>query len=185
MKNLVSSICLFSFILFASAQKKSSYANLLNSTKEIVIADSLYATFSSLEKMPIDDEMTKVFNQKVDPLNNWPGFHYYLAGKITSNKNFDVLLIPAERKTNDTTKTHYVFIMTMTKEGKPIENGLAFHMVLFNDKPAGASRLDSWLFNQFKRKSRMVKMQKDGWISIENSECEIDISGKFKCHTIM
>ena len=91
------------FLLLAgssiSAQKALTFKDVLKTAKEIVITDSFLIDYSSLEKMDLDKNtgtsFSKIIERKESDSLREAG--YSVAGKITSHKDFDILLVCIEK----------------------------------------------------------------------------------------
>ena len=91
------------FLLLAtfsvSAQKVLTFKEVLNTAKEISITDSLLINCFSLEKMALEKTTGQNFFLIIDRVDNnsLKETEYFSAGKITSHKDFDILLLCSEK----------------------------------------------------------------------------------------
>jgi len=110
-------IMLFGASLNAIAQK--SHAEILNMTKEIKIIDRLYLDLTNLEKKEIDEATAyKLFKRMYGNISSLPGdTKYYIAGKITSNPDFDLLFLYAEENKTDSVLNFNLTLLTTRKDG--------------------------------------------------------------------
>ena len=90
-------LCFTTFFLYA--QKPSTFKEALNTTAEISITDSILVNYFSLEKTYLDPTTGESFFKILYPREKEPPVQdkYFIAGKITSHKNFDILLLCAEK----------------------------------------------------------------------------------------
>lgn len=96
----ICTIFLLFWVLSINAQKASTFREVLKTAKEISIPDSfIYFDYSSLNKFPLDTTTgNKLFHQ-IYPNENqsFRDAEYFIAGKITLHKSFDILLLCAEK----------------------------------------------------------------------------------------
>lgn len=91
---------LFFWVFSITAQKASTFKEVLKTAKEISITDSfIHLDYASLNKVSLDKttgiSFCKIIERKeIDSLNE---ADYSIAGKITSHKDFDILLLCIER----------------------------------------------------------------------------------------
>ena len=97
---LICTTFLFFLILSLSAQKTSTFKEVLKTAPEISIADSLLINYFSLEKAPLDFATGESFFKLIYRNEKQPSLRteFFIAGKITSHKNFDILILCAERE---------------------------------------------------------------------------------------
>ena len=109
----------------ATAQHDTSYAYMINSTLEIQLADSLEISAAQWKLRRLDSvDVKKWFSPILGTTSNnrLKNRGYYLAGKITTSKNFDLLVLMEEKKKNDTTNSavQVIYFITLKKDGKYI-----------------------------------------------------------------
>lgn len=93
--------CFICCWLNSTAQEDSSYANLLQSTEEIQLTDSLYINTTEWQLRRLDSaDVLKWFSPilGLTNTNRLKNRRYYLAGKITSDANFDLVVLMEEKK---------------------------------------------------------------------------------------
>lgn len=90
-------LCFTTFLL--SAQKPSTFKEAINTTGEISITDSMLINYCTLKKTSLDPTVGKSFFKILYSGEKDPPVHdeYFIAGKITSHKNFDILLLCAKK----------------------------------------------------------------------------------------
>ena len=91
--------------LSIAAQKESTLKEVLKTTAEISITDSILINYFSLKKTVLDNPTAESFFKLIYPKEKQgdPKAGYFVAGKITSHKDFDILLLCSEK----TTTTRY------------------------------------------------------------------------------
>lgn len=87
-------------ILSVSAQKATALKEVLKTAAEISITDSILINYYSLEKTDLDKTTAESFFKLIYPNEKRANqeVEYFVAGKITSHKDFDVLLLCTEKK---------------------------------------------------------------------------------------
>ncbi len=116
-------ICLLFSSTFLRAQVGASYLDLLNKTSEITIVDSFLVETATVELTAIDTLTLLTFFQSIYPPLNAKGqntTNYFISGKITSNPNFDMLLVTTRRETDDNGRYESVYLLTKKKDGSNI-----------------------------------------------------------------
>lgn len=107
------------------AQQDSAYKALLNMTREVPLTDSLLLNAIEINIEPLDTfTIKKWFTHALSISNNnrLKNRNYYLAGKITYNSNFDLLVIVEEKKKADVTGTQVVYLVSAKKNGNYISS---------------------------------------------------------------
>jgi hypothetical protein len=119
MKNLIILISLLS-CQFLYAQQDTTYKALLENINEVSITDSLLLKAVEMQTEPLDTfSIKRWFTQALDVANNnrLKNRDYYLTGKITSNTNFDLLVVVEQKKKADVTGTQVVYLVSIKKDG--------------------------------------------------------------------
>lgn len=143
-------VCLIGCLQKATAQEDQSYVNLLNSTAEIQLTDSLYIKAEERQLNPLDTvDVKKWFSPVTGMANNnrLKNRGYYLAGKITSNNNFDLLVLIENKKKADSANVKVAYIVSFHKDGKYI----AFlEVAVSGNRKKSNYNTSSWLYKDFK-----------------------------------
>ena len=132
-------ILLLFWVLSATAQKALTFKEVLKTAKEISITDSLLIHYYSGDRIPLDHSTGESFLKTISP-NEAQSFQnavFFVAGKITSHKDFDILLFCAEKSITTTYLESYdpnplggnqikdLFFVLLDKEGNYKNNFLA------------------------------------------------------------
>jgi hypothetical protein len=158
-------IFLLSIILFASAQKPLTFKEVLKTTKEIAITDSFLIDYSSVEKADLDKNtgtsFFKIIERKED--DSLEEADYSIAGKITTHKDFDILLVCTEksiiiRSSNnlaslpiDRSIVRELFFVLLDKEGNYKNNFLVAMDYRKKDYEKNITRkISSWIYADLK-----------------------------------
>ena len=127
------------FLLLAgcsiSAQKALTFKEVLKTAKEIVITDSFLIDYSFAEKVDLDKNTGTSFFKMIErkESDSLQDAGYSIAGKITSHKDFDILVVGVEKSTrfqydwlvSDRSITRELFFVLLDKEGNYKNNFLA------------------------------------------------------------
>lgn len=103
-----------------NAQLDSAYTELLKTINEVPLTDSLLLNAVEVETTPLDTfTIKKWFTQALSVANNnrLQNREYYLTGKITTNNNFDLLVVVEQKKKADVTGTQVVYLVSTKKNG--------------------------------------------------------------------
>ena len=151
MKKLIS-ICFLLFSCCAMAQNDTSYAAMLNSTQDIQLTDSLEIDARAWKLRRLDTvDVKKWFSPILGSANNnrLKNRGYYIAGKITTHGNFDVVILLEEKKKNDTTNTavQVIYLITLKKDGKYIAS---LEVSVTGTKKKTSYKTSSWLYKDLK-----------------------------------
>ena len=157
------------FLLLAeysiSAQKVSTLKEVLKAAKEIVITDSFLIEYSTIDKTMLDEATGKSFIKMIYPNNTQISYgKYFIAGKIMSHPNFNILLMCAERSkiyleeerypkplTPDKSITQDIFLVILDKENNYKYNFLASTNFQFKKEDKFTLRTSSsWFYSNFK-----------------------------------
>jgi len=157
MKKLVF-ICLLLSTLDAAAQENPTYPELLNPSEEIMVTDSMVIDSTMDSRNLLDTLAVKKWFPNLlpaTPNNRLKNRNYYLAGKMTANNNFDLLLVLEEKKKNDSTGAQVVYLVTRKKEGTFISS---LEVAIAGTKKNSSYNTTSWLYkdNKIVLSSRMV-----------------------------
>ena len=150
MKWLIVFCFLFSY-LGAMAQEDSSYRAMLNSTEEIQLVDSLEINAVQWKLRRLDSiDVKKWFSPILGTTSNnrLKNRGYYLAGKITTSANFDLLVLLEEKKKNDSTNSaiQVIYFITVKKDGKYITS---LEVAVTGTKKRTSYNTSSWLYKDF------------------------------------
>jgi hypothetical protein len=113
-------LCLFFSWLTSDAQEYMSYTDLLESTQEVQLSDSLYINTDPQQKNMLDSSTVKKWFSAILPItatNRLKNRNYYLTGKITSNDKFNILVLLEEKKRSDGNSVQVVYLVTTKKDG--------------------------------------------------------------------
>src|SRR5436190_6618415 len=152
--------------LSVSAQKILSFKEVLNNATEISITDSILINYFSLEKTSLDKTTGQNFFliiHRVDN-NSLKETEYFSAGKITSHKDFDILLLCSENSnatgsSNDGAKLPIdrssikeLFFVLLDKEGNYKNNYLAamdYEIINYLQKTT-LRKISSWIYKDLR-----------------------------------
>jgi hypothetical protein len=160
--NKLVSIAFLLFVLRATAQEIPTYAALLNTAEEVLIPDSLHINAEPVPRNQLDTLTVKKWFSNVlpaTPNNRLKNRNYYLTGKITQHKNFDLLLLLEEKKKNDSTGTQVHYLFTCKKDGTFIA---MMEAAVSGIKKKSNYNTSSWLYkdNKLVLSSRMTVNEK-------------------------
>ena len=115
-------ILLISFLSFHQlhAQNDMTYQALLSSVKEVPLTDSLLLHAVEIQANPLDTfTIKKWFSHalSVNNTNRLKNRDYFLMGKITSNINFDLLVLAEQKRKTDATGIQVVYLVSTKKDG--------------------------------------------------------------------
>jgi hypothetical protein len=122
MKNSIL-LLLLSGNLVAAGQAPLDYQQLLGSTREIDLSDSLHFDTSPEEVTALDSFTVKKWFHPVLPpnaANKFKNRNFSLVGKITTHSNFDLLVLLEEKRRPDSTGTQIVHLISAKKSGEYI-----------------------------------------------------------------
>ncbi len=149
MKHLIF-LCLLGSSISLIAQQPLSYPQLLESTREIDLSDSLRFDTSPEEVTAIDSSsVIKWFGQVLptNAANKFKNRVFSLVGKITKNNNFDLLVLLEEKSRKDSTSTQVVYIISCKKSGDYIASLKA---AVGGTKRRTAYNISSCLYKDYK-----------------------------------
>lgn len=149
MKHLILTF-LFSGSLFAHAQQPLSYTGLLDLTKEVDFSDSLQFNHESEQVVTLDTNTVKEWFGpvlSVSANNKFKNRVFSLAGKITSQENFDLHILLEEKTKSDSSSTQVVYLVSTKKNGEYIASLKA---AFIGEKKKTAYNITSCLYKDFK-----------------------------------
>ncbi|MEO7394929.1 MAG: hypothetical protein ABIU11_08270, partial [Chitinophagaceae bacterium] len=144
--NWLSTICFIFFSLTAVAQNDTTYNGLLNSTKEINITDSISINKNQWLALRLDTNLVKKWFRQIlpsTPNNRLKNRAYYLAGKITSNPIFNILVVLEEKRQTDSTNSRIVYLFTTKKDGTYISS---LETIVIGNRKKSIFSTASWLY---------------------------------------
>ena len=132
-------ILLLFWVLSATAQKALTFKEVLKKAKEIIVTDSLLIHYYSGERTPLDHSTGESFLKSISPseAQSFQNAVFFVAGKITSQKDFDILLFCVEKSITTTylesadlnpingNQIKDLFLVLLDKEGSYKNNFLA------------------------------------------------------------
>lgn len=149
MKKLIFLIFIFSG-LASAAQDKSGYDSLLTLAEEVELSDSMHIDSEPKQKNLLDSGSVKKW---FSPLlgsgtnNRLKNRAYYLAGKITSNEIFNLLVLMEKKKKTDSAGVQVVYLVTTKKDGTYIAS---IQAAVGGIKKSSAYKTSSWLYKDFR-----------------------------------
>lgn len=132
------------------SQEALGYPQMLEGTREIRIADSLNFITDPEEVTSLDSFTVKKWFPQVLPANANNKFKnrtFSLAGKITSNSNFDLLVLLEEKRRSDSTGTQVIYLISVKKSGDYIASLKA---AVGGSKKKTAYNISSCLYKDYK-----------------------------------
>ncbi|HEV7781790.1 MAG TPA: hypothetical protein VGO58_11030 [Chitinophagaceae bacterium] len=140
----------------ATAQQELSYEELLKPVNEVELTDSLHIDATPSQMNLLDSITVKKWFAPILGLaknNRLKNRNYYLAGKITGNENFDLLVLLEEKKKTDSPQDsvsnsiQLVHLVSTRKDGHYIASIEAAAMGL---KKRSTYNISSWLYKDYK-----------------------------------
>lgn len=180
MKRLIL-ICILTAGISAVAQEPMSYPDMLASTKEIKLPDSLSFDFTAEEITSLDSVTTrKWFPQLLSAgANKFKNKTYGLMGKISSGNNFDLLVLVEEKKRADSSGIVITYLVSMKKTGEYISSLKA---AVSGTKKKTGYNISSWLYKD-------LKLVQDAKITVNDQQYDdltyyrINNGGRFIIYT--
>ncbi len=113
---------LLSGSLRLAAQEPLSYLDMLAGTREIKLSDSLNFDTSPDEVTALDSNTVKkwFFPVLSSGSNKFKNKTYSLAGKITGNSQFDLLVLLEDKRRSDSTGIQVTYLVSARKTGEYI-----------------------------------------------------------------
>jgi len=145
-------ICLFFIFsgLASAAQDKSDYDSLLSLAEEVKLSDSIYINAEPKQNNLLDSSSVKKWFLPLlgsGTNNRLKNRAYYLAGKITSNEIFNLLVLMEKKKKTDTAGVQVVYLVTTKKDGTYIAS---IEAAVGGVKRKSAYNTSSWLYKDFR-----------------------------------
>ncbi|MEO6612273.1 MAG: hypothetical protein ABIT05_06030 [Chitinophagaceae bacterium] len=137
--------------LNVSAQEDPGYSNLLKKVPEVELIDSLHIdeTFpqvSQLDSMQVKKWFSPILGSTKN--NRLRNRNYFLAGKITTNDNFDLLVLMEEKKKiTDSSNVQVVYLISTKKDGTYIAS---LEAAVAGIKKRSSYNTSSWLYKDNK-----------------------------------
>jgi hypothetical protein len=121
MKKLILGIVLLATTT-AFSQTATYYSTWLNGINEIIVKDSVHFTVPEELVNEADPAMIKqfVFPLYVEEQAGYTTPTYHIPGKITSNYDYDIVLLCINKKWSDNAYSRKVYLITFSKEGKQL-----------------------------------------------------------------
>ena len=144
--------CFLLSCLHVGAQEDSSYTAMLQTTEEVQLGDSLQIDAVQWKLRRLDSvDVKKWFSPILGTTTNnrLKNRGYYLGGKFTTNKNFDLLVLLEEKKKKDTSNSavQVIYFITTKKDGKFIAS---LEVAVTGVKKKTTYNTTSWLYRDFK-----------------------------------
>jgi hypothetical protein len=161
------------------AQKPFTYSDLLKSGTELTNSDSINISIEMQNKKPVDSITIKNLFPPLyqQPGGFWKNTSYWLAGKITSFNNYNLVLIYQENEGKDSSHLRSVYLVTLKKEGAFLYNLAAAWK---RDRSASKSSVgEAWLYLKNAKLVIKSKVRTGDKESESRSEYRIDESGNF------
>jgi len=161
-----------------SAQEPLNYPDLLSGTREINLADSFHFDTDPTELTALDSFTVKKWFPQLLPANASNKFKnrkFSLVGKITSQENFDLLVLQEEKRRSDSTGTQVVYLISAKKTGDFISSLKA---AVVGSKKRTGYNISSCLYKDY----RIIQ---DSKITVDNKAIndmayyKINASGRF------
>lgn len=143
-------VCLLGISLSGIGQLPLSYQQLLESSREIDLADSLRFDTGPEEVTALDSFTVKRwFSQLLPPnaANKFKNRNFSLVGKITNHIYFDLLVLLEEKRRADSTGTQVVYLISVKKTGDYIASLKA---AVGGSKKRTAYNISSCLYKDYK-----------------------------------
>lgn len=143
-------IVILSSFLQANAQQEPGYDDLLKKVNEISLTDSLHINVTPSHLLLLDSSVVKKWFSPLLGLaknNRLKNRNYYLAGKITSHDNFDLLFLLEEKKKSDSSNVQVVHLVSSKKEGHYIAS---IEAAVSGIKKKSNYNISSWLYKDYK-----------------------------------
>lgn len=137
-------------ICTAKAQNAISYEELLQLTPETDLADSLLFDGSNKEVTALDSATVKQWFQAVIPAgskNRLKNRSYALLGKITTQPNYNLLILLEEKKRSDTSNVQVIYFITTKKDGQYIAK---LEVAVKGEKKESGYNITSLLYKDYK-----------------------------------
>jgi hypothetical protein len=149
MKSIVF-LCLLFSRLSLPAQNATDYKALLESTQEVLLSDSLQINANPFQKNLLDSSIVKRWFSNVlqgTSNNRLKNRSYYLSGKITTNDNFNMLVLLEDKKRSDSSSVQVVYLVTTKKDGAYIAS---LEAAISGIRKKSSYNTSSWLYKDNK-----------------------------------
>lgn len=150
MNRLILFYILITAPFLSGAQEARDYTRLLEQTHELRITDSLLFQPEPASMTPLDSQTIKQWFPQVLPANAANKFKnrsFALAGKMTGNPQFDLLILCEEKRKSDSSGTQVVYLVSVKKTGEYIASIKA---AVGGSKKKTAYNISSWLYRDLK-----------------------------------
>lgn len=130
-----------------SAQETPSYAQLLSTSPEITLSDSLPVASLTFGMKEIDSASLLYYFSPVlatgSQMVKLKNRNFYTGGKITTPDHFNVHVLVEEKKKEDSTVLRIIYLITTKKDGTYISS---FKAAVAGTKKKSAYNTSSWIF---------------------------------------
>jgi len=155
-------ICLLFISLHSAAQDSLGYQELLSRTSEMEVSDSLLIDGVTSQTPALDSTTVKTFFSRLlppSPNNRLKNRDYFLAGKITTHSNFNLLLLLEEKKRPDNSIAQVVYFVTTKKDGSFISS---LEAVVSGTRKKSSYNTSCWIYKDYKivKDSKIVVNQR-------------------------
>ena len=143
-------ICFLFPCLSPAAQNLQTYTDLLKFTDEVYVSDSLHINAAPRQKNLLDSlSVKKWFSSVLGTARNnrLKNRNYYMVGKITTNTNFDLLVLLEEKKRSDSTSMQVAYLITTKKDGTYIAS---IEAAVAGIRRKSSYNTTSWLYKDYK-----------------------------------
>ena len=143
-------ICFLFPCFNTGAQNLQTYTDLLKFTDEVYVSDSLHINAAPRQKNLLDSLSVKKWFSPVlgtTKNNRLKNRNYYMAGKITTNTNFDLLVLLEEKKRSDSTSMQVAYLITTKKDGTYIAS---IEAAVAGIRRKSSYNTTSWLYKDYK-----------------------------------
>ena len=147
---LLAYLCFLFSPLAVVAQYDTTYSDLINAANEVNLADSISINNTAWQLNPLDSSAIRRWFSQLLPStanNRLKNRSYYLAGKITSGNNFDLLIVLEEKKKADSTVSQVVYLVTSKKDGTYIAS---LDIAVTGTRKKSSFTTSSWLYKDYK-----------------------------------
>lgn len=134
----------------SSAQEVKGYADILQKAPEINLSDSLFIQRVNNESGMIDSATAQKWFAPVftsSQTGKLKKRQFFIAGKITSNEYFDLLMLMEEKKKADSTTMQVLYLVTTKKDGDYIASLKA---AIWGQTKKVTYNVSSWLYKGMK-----------------------------------
>lgn len=132
------------------AQQDAGYDHLLKAVNEIRLEDSLHIGTNPSDMTLLDSNTVKKWFAPLlgfSKNNRLKNRAYYLAGKITGNEKFDLLVLVEDKKKADSNSVQVVHLVSTRKDGHYIAS---LEAAISGVKKKSSFNTSSWLYKNNK-----------------------------------